>query len=330
LRRWRLVTPLVLAVLAISVVTGGIFGTEAASAHNIHFHFFGRAYALGQFNNVLPLTACDTGYLPLGGLLPAGLSTGPCFGVYGPAQPGGASTGIDTRGVQSSNGAQGPLYAIYANNSVVAAHGTTSGSVTATADLEGSIDVCITIRLCEEIPLSLGEFATCPGPARASTNPDGFESNAKQAVFFCAEVVTEKGTVHCHAHSNGVTQAYIDPLSGLTRLVNGAVDQDNNLIFLGGANTNSIGGLGTPNQSFTISGNTKREFMRFSILVTLNEQHAFVDGDLGAFSGNAVHLVVSDDNGNIVGDFVIAHVFVAIHCAKHLGLEENIPGLVGE
>jgi hypothetical protein len=325
LRRWRLVTPLALAVLAIAVVTGGVFSTGAASAHNPHFHFWGRAYALSQSNTLLPLTACDTGYLPLGGLLPSGLSTGPCFGVYGPAQPGGASTGLFTiNHVQFPN-----LYAIYANDSVVASHGSTKGSVVATADLEGSIDVCITAFLCSNISASLGEFATCPS-AVTLNDKDQDHPRIVQAVFFCAEVITEKVTAFCHSHSNGSTQAYIDPASGVTRLVNGAVDEDGSLVFLGGANSNSIGGLGTPNQTFTISGNRFQQFRGVSILVTINELHTFVDGDLGAVSGNAVHLVVSDDDGNIEGDFIIAHAFAAIHCARHLGVEENIPGTVGE
>src|SRR5215469_4117653 len=61
LRRWRLVTPLALAVLAIAIVTSGVLAS--ASAHTARFHFWGQAVVLEDNSIVLPAHACDTGPL---------------------------------------------------------------------------------------------------------------------------------------------------------------------------------------------------------------------------------------------------------------------------
>src|SRR5712692_7258756 len=120
LRRWRLATPLALAVLAIAAVAGGVL--MPASAHKIKFHFFGRAFALADQSTVLPDTACDTGFIQLVGS--AKIDTGHCFGVDGQGEPGAGITG------------SGRLESIFSESTVESSHGKTKGNVLAKVDME--------------------------------------------------------------------------------------------------------------------------------------------------------------------------------------------------
>ena len=172
LRRWRLVTPLVLAVLAISIVSGGMM--MPASAHNIKFHFFGRAYALND-NQPIPDTACDTGYLPLTGQ--HDLDTGHCFGAAGPGEPGAAVTGGVTGNPGAPGSVFGRMYTIFADDSVVSTHGNTSGKVVSTADLEGGINVCLFQAACEALLTTDGNNSISRGCQFATFNEN--EQNAK-------------------------------------------------------------------------------------------------------------------------------------------------------
>ncbi len=313
LRRWRLVTPLVLAVLAISIVSGGMM--MPASAHNIKFHFFGRAYA---FNDIQPIpqTACDTGFLPLTGQVD--LDTGHCFGGGGPGQPGQGVTGTNR------------LFTLFAEETVVSSHGNTSGKVVSTADLEGSQDVCLTPDDCADIgngntsknegTSSLGEFTTCPGSSLG---------NQAFGVLFCAEDIIIQAVASCHRHSDGSTQASVGAV--ITKFVNPAVTENGKEEFIGDSNGEGGGSFGLPNESFVISGFTHhRDGRSLGILVTLNEQLPLVDGDLGAISANAVHIVVTTSSDLVLADFVIGHVFAGIHCAKSLGTDQNVGTLVGD
>ncbi len=314
LRRWRLITPLVLAVLAISIVSGGMM--MPASAHNIKFHFFGRAYA---FNDIQPIpqTACDTGFLPLTGQVD--LDTGHCFGGGGPGQPGQGVTGTNR------------LFALFAEETVVSSHGNTSGKVVSTADLEGSQDVCLTPDDCADIgngttdkgvvhgSSSLGAFTTCPV---------GSLAQQAQGVLFCAEDIIIQAVASCHRHSNGSTQASVGAV--ITKFVNPAVTEDGRNEFIGDSNGEGGGSFGLPNESFVISGFHSRHHSSLGILVTLNEQLPLVDGDLGAISANAVHIVVTTNSDLVLADFVIGHVFAGIHCAKSLGTDQNVGTLVGD
>jgi hypothetical protein len=332
LRRWRLVTPLVLAVLAISIVSGGMM--MPASAHDVKFHFFGRAFALEDLYG-LPDVACDTGFLAVSGS--QSLDSGHCFGAAGFGVPGNAVTGT------------GRLATIFAEDTVVSTHGHVSGKVTATADTEGQGSASEVVDLFRNSSGIL-DRTCCPGSANGGVNinqdcrlngtiPDRQEvedgdaetaadeadslacSPQVDALVFVSTHITEVAVAACHRRSNGSTQATV--AAATTNMVNPAVTENNVERF--------IGPNGLPNQSFVISGFVDSDGHSFlSILVVLNEQKPFVDGDLGAISANAVHIVGTNNQGFVVFDFIIDHVFAGIHCAKHLGTEQNVGTLVGD
>jgi hypothetical protein len=320
LRRWHLVTPLALAVLSIMVVSSGLM--SQASAHQIAFHFWGDAYALNDLTDVLPDTACDTGFLPLHG---GNLDSGHCFAAGGPGEPGAGITG-STR-----------LAALFAESTVVTTHGVVSGNVTATADIEGE-------GAASKRPLApdLSPASTCAAAAATFTpanalnfNPDcalveilatedrGGGSDGLNGVEFDAEDLREIAVASCHRHSDGSTQATVDASWPFANNVNYVVRENDFLRY--------IGPNGAPNETFTISGFTDySRGIQLDILVIINEQKLFVDGDMGAVAANAIHLVGTDADGLVRFNFVMAHVFAGIHCAKHLGTDQNVGTLVDD
>jgi len=305
-------------------VSGGMM--MPASAHTVKFHFFGRAFALEDLYG-LPDVACDTGFLAVSGS--QSLDSGHCFGAAGFGVPGNAVTGT------------GRLTTIFAEDTVVSTHGSVSGKVTATADVEGDVGASEVVDLFHNSSGIL-DRTCCPGSANGGVNInqdcglDGFlvakdrDTEAEDAddacspqvdrLVFVATHITQVAVAFCHRHSDGSTQASVS--SATTNMVNPAVTEDNVERF--------IGPNGLPNQSFTISGFGRKEHFNISILVVLNEQKPFVDGDLGVIAANAVHLVGTDDNGLVLFDFIIDHVFAGIHCAKHLGTDQNVGNLVGD
>ena len=355
LRRWRLVTPLVLAVLAISVVSGSMM--MPASAHNVKFHFFGRAYAFND-NQPIPNTACDTGFLPLIGQFT--LDTGACFGAAAPGQPGTGVTGgilpvpvgpgqpapSVSNGIVSTSTDYGRMFTIYADNTVKSTHGNLTGRVTAEANLLGGINVCISQFACDILYTTPGFNSLDRGCQYAATfkttaidvkptKKNGNEDEAPGPVgvstfvptVFCAQDVEETAFAYCHRRGDGSTQASVG--AALPYLNTPGFTEDGQFFILGDSNGNNTGGggLGLVNETFAIS-----YFVRFGydIVVTLNEQHPFVDGDLGAISATAVHIVVTNAVDVVVADFYVAHVFAGIHCATHLGTDQNVGSLVGD
>ncbi len=337
LRRWRLVTPLVLAVLAVSIVSGGMM--MPVSAHNVKFHFFGRAYALND-NQPIPDTACDTGFLPLIGQV--SLDTGACFGAAGPGEPGtGVTGGVTGTGLNTPAGTFGRMFTIYADNTVKSVHGNLTGRVVSTANLEGGINVCISQVACNLLFTTPGVNSLSRGCQLAAVtfakavdvnpNKNNGEDEAiktKTVVFvptvFCADDVEETAFAFCHRRGDGSTQASVG--AAMPQFNTPAFTENGQFFYLGDSNGNGGGSFGAVNESFAVSG----RFPGLDILVTLNEQHPFVDGDLGAIAATAVHIVVTNQVDLVKADFYIAHVFAGIHCATHLGTDQNVGTLVGD
>jgi len=310
-----------------------------ASAHNVKFHFFGRAYAFND-NQPIPNTACDTGFLPLIGQV--SLDTGGCFGAAGPGQPGaGVTGGVNGTGLLTPGSTFGRMFTIYADDTVHSTHGTVSGKVVANANLEGGVNVCISQVACNLLYLTPGVNSLSRGCQLAivtkvkavdvppqSNNGEDEAIKTKTIVFvptiFCADDVQETAFAFCHRRSDGSTQASVG--AAMPVFNTPAFDENGQFFYLGDSNGNVSGSVGLVNESFAVSGN----FPGLDILVTLNEQLPFVDGDLGAISATAVHIVVTNQVDLVKADFYIAHVFAGIHCAKSLGTDQNVGTLVGD
>jgi hypothetical protein len=345
LRRWRLVTPLLLAVLSISIVAGDALSTTAASAHNVAFHFFGRAYALNDLQPI-PDTACDTGFLPEIGQVK--LDTGACFGAAGPGQPGVAVTGgvlpgfnpsrLGNAGVPTDS--YGRMFAIYADDTVASTHGTLSGRVVAAANVLGGVNVCISQFACDILYTTPG-FAvlehgcypaaklkavdvTTEGRNGQDVHSDVIAVKTFVPTVFCAQDVEETAFAYCHRRGDGSTQASVG--AALPYLNTPGFTENGQFFVLGDSNGQNNGSFGLINETFPISYFVKSGL---DVIVTLNEQHPFVDGDLGGIAATAVHIVATTPTDIVVADFYIAHVFAGIHCASHLGTEQNTTGLFG-
>jgi len=342
LRRWRLATPLALAVLAIAAVAGGVL--MPASAHKIKFHFFGRAFALADQSTVLPDTACDTGFIQLVGS--AKIDTGHCFGVDGQGEPGAGITG------------SGRLESIFSDSTVESTHSTTKGQVLAKVDMEeaagahardlqgcqaqifpfaatrseenrsGACTFVDTVDCanhpedtgCADLPQHLD--GTLNHPAFSLLDDSFGNQNAGDAIFW-ADLITVAALAECHTRLNGTTHASV---ASSIELSDAAVREDNRLRFIGPQG--SVGNAGEANTTFTISGFTIGEHPIRSILVIINERHVVEDGDAAAISVNAIHLVGTDDDGFVRFNFVLGHAFAGIHCARHLDGQDTltIPG----
>ncbi len=327
LRRWRLVTPLALAVLAISVVAGGVL--MPASAHNAKFHFFGRAFALDDQSTVLPDTACDTGFIQKVGI--AKIDTGHCFGVDAQGEPGAAITG------------SGRLESIFSDATVESSHGNTKGRVLAKVDMEEAAGAhARNLQGCQApiAPNTLGnteqQTGVCPvvdtnqhldlllhHPAFSLLDDSFGTQNVGDAIFW-ADLITVAALAECHTRLNGTTHASV---ASSIELSDAAVREDNRLRFIGPQG--SVGNAGEANTTFTISGFTTSsgKILR-DILVIVNERHVIEDGDAAAVSVNAIHLVGTDDDGFVRFNFVLGHAFAGIHCARHLDGQDTltIPG----
>ncbi len=343
LRRWRLVTPLALAVLAIAVVASGLVG-QTASAHNYKFHFFGRAYALADDSTVIPDTACDTGFIAIRG---GSLDTGHCFGVDGQGEPGAGITG------------SGRLESIFSDSTVKTDHGHQKGETVSKVDMEEAAGAHNTnLEGCTApfnggagspgFPANSNSSCVYDGPANPVTGANNFGN--KTTVFGCngfdvthhigrvfsllddsfgtancsdtlfwADLIQVAAVAECHGNLNGSSTADV---KAAIELSDAAVREDNGLHFIGPQG--SVGPAGNINTTFTISGFTVGEFVVRDILVIINEQKQFEEGDIAAIRAAAVHLIGTDDDGFVRFNFVLGFAFAGIHCARHLPSEDTL------
>jgi hypothetical protein len=325
LRRWRLVTPLALAVLTISVVAGGVL--MPASAHTAKFHFFARAYALADDSTVIPDTTCDTGYLAITG------------GTIETESDGHTGCGLPE--IQGEPGAgitgSGRLEASLEDSKVVGTHSAHKGSVLSIVDIEEAVGAHA--RDLQGCPASIAPIA----PAKSEENPSGActygfpafphpafsladdkfaNQNAGDALFW-GDLIRVFAEAECHTRLNGTTHASV---KASIEMSDAAVREDNRLRYIGPQG--SVGNAGDANTTFTISGFTAGQLIIRDIVVIINEQHQIEDGDVAGISANAIHLIGTGDDGLVKFNFILGHAFAGIHCARHLDGQDTltIPG----
>ncbi len=321
LRRWRLATPLALAVLAISVVAGGVL--VPASAHTAKFHFFARAYALADDSTVIPDTTCDTGFLAITGGSIETTSDGH-FGCGEPELQGEPGAGIT---------GSGRLEAGLEDSKVVGTHSAHKGSVLSIVDMEEAAGAH---QVNPEGCIPAGPGGPFCGTAQGPDSPqsvaghpiltifeDSFAVAQASDVVFWGDLIRVFAEAECHTRLNGTTHASV---KATIELSNAAVREDNRLRYIGPQG--SVGNAGEANTTFTISGFTVGQLIIKDIVVIINEQHQIEDGDSAGISANAVHLIGTGDDGLVKFNFILGHAFAGIHCARHLDGQDTltIPG----
>src|SRR6266852_674950 len=325
LRRWRLATPLALAVLAISVVAGGVL--VPASAHTAKFHFFARAYALADDSTVIPDTTCDTGFLAITG----GLIETKSDGHNGCGEP--ELQGEPGAGISGS----GRLEAGLEDSKVVGTHSAHKGSVLSIVDMEEAAGAH---QVNPEGCIPAGPTGPiCRGGAQPDSpqfvvggnvvHPiltifeDSFAVAQASDVLFWGDLIRVFAEAECHTRRNGTTHASV---KATIELSNAPVREDNRLRYIGPQG--SVGNAGEANTTFTISGFTVGQLIIKDIVVIINEQHQIEDGDSAGISANAIHLIGTGDDGFVKFNFILGHAFAGIHCARHLDGQDTltIPG----
>jgi len=321
LRRWHLATPLALAVLAISVVAGGVL--VPASAHTAKFHFFARAYALADDSTVIPDTTCDTGFLAITGGSIETASDGH-FGCGEPELQGEPGAGIT---------GSGRLEAGLEDSKVVGTHSAHKGSVLSIVDMEEAAGAH---QVNPEGCIPAGPGGPFCGTAQGPDSPqsvaghpiltifeDSFAVAQASDVVFWGDLIRVFAEAECHTRLNGTTHASV---KATIELSNAAVREDNRLRYIGPQG--SVGNAGEANTTFTISGFTVGQLIIKDIVVIINEQHQIEDGDSAGISANAIHLIGTGDDGFVKFNFILGHAFAGIHCARHLDGQDTltIPG----
>jgi hypothetical protein len=305
---------LIPAILLACVLLTTLVTISAASANNIHFHYWGRAYVLGDNSTVLPNTLCDTGsILPLSGgnvetslcFLPTTPTTN--FGnsltignlAFDPTQPSGLSN--CTPALVLSTNMPCTFYQLFlqisgGNASVITQSSEGKASTTAIAKAAGLV-------------LNIYSTTITPpvAPATQPTSTTAFVLTVLEASELDSVSVAE-----CTTHK--------DERPTLNAAAETSAPSNDLRIFENG----SLHGLtpdGTVDQSVVI--NTTTTFVAASAI--LNEQHVFHLGSVAAIRTNGLHIIATDQNGQVLIDFTVDTTLASIHCAHHLPEFESPP-----
>jgi hypothetical protein len=302
LRRWRLLTPLALAVLAVAIVTSGVLAS--ASAHSVQFHFWGRATVLEDNSIVLPDWACDTGPQQSLDGTQINFSNNPCIPVFG---------GVGTTATNGQNEVGSDLTGNPSSPGFVASLQLGQASVkTDSNKKEGH-----TISQATAYGLSIGQCF----PASATDDCDGDDNDSTPIVLLTAVELQVTAEAECKlAHGRVHASARATTFEVF-----------NDLFVLEGFHT-------TPGGSpilahLTPSGNTNESYPIFNVVtlhgtfaeqLTVNEQSRFHDGSIAWIKTTGVHLIMTNASGTVILNLSIDSVFAAIHCGKHLPQDDAI------
>jgi hypothetical protein len=300
MRRWRLVTPLALAVLAIAIMTSGVLAS--ASAHTAKFHFWGQAVVLEDNSIVLPAHACDTG--PLSSLDGTQLNT-----LAGDANFGCITTlfGLGGNHIGTGNNQLGVAMTMVSGQaSVVSDNTKKEGHVISTAQVVG-----LSVFLC----FARGANDDCDGDAftnaNGGTTPDGFGFTFLQNSLFSVKAEAECELVSNHAHAGGRA---LSPVF---------TDTTNDLQVAEGTGLALLTPNGQANQSYPITNIVTRGLV-FAEQITLNEQTRFHDGGIAWIKDTGIHLIITDAFGTVILNLSVDTVFAAIHCGRHLPSDDAV------
>jgi len=286
-RQWRIVTPLVTALVAVSIVVTAFLVPASAHTKKVFFRYSGDAADFVNYSETPAFFDCFSGYL-------------------GPDGSGGTTidASLDnctdagfTSGVPALT--QVTLFADVAAWDVHAFHSKTEGHANATAALVGDGAVFLN----QETPNADQNFAT---GACYDKNTDSGCLLAFDEVRTTAEAECQSRSNHLSSHAAALTTVSDVELFGDDAASNNANDVD--------ALVNAFTNIGTGGKTVTFSRFQGNVAGAATVLFIFNEKITDVGRSFADISANGVHIITEDGAGNIGVNVVIAHTHADIEC----------------
>jgi len=276
-RQWRIVTPLVTALVAVSIVVSAFLVPASAHTKKVFFRYSGDAADFVDYGTNPAFFDCFSGYL-------------------GPDGSGG--TTIDASldnctdaGFSSGSAAQGTQVTLFADVAawdVHAFHSKTEGHANATA-------------------ADVGDGAVFFGPSTnsATDNCYNFVNETSDCILAFDEVRTtaeaECQSNHNHLSSSAAALTTVSDLG----------------LFGDFSNTEDPTGYVNAFTNIATGGHTVqfvRSFSSDTVIFTFNEKITDVGRSFADISANGVHIIMQDGAGNIAINVVVAHTHADIEC----------------
>jgi hypothetical protein len=351
LRRWRIVTPVVTAMVTLSLVVSAF--VAPASAHTLKFAFSGDAADFINYSTSPAYFDCFSGWLSKSGAeinsLPLSACVSPGFDVS--PTPGELSVSVfadvarwDLVGSNSSTGGHTSV-----NSEVFGENDNTSDGAVERLD-----NVSTVTFKCDRDNIANGFCTDGKGPnGKPNGSPDqtGLTVTVTLQVFSDPIVssldVYETAYAHCqkngnHGEAGGHATVSFDHL----KIVNSGVSFESEN-FTGGSfdgtpdttgNSANYDVVANAAGAVTDSVQIVRSFTydspelivvhnkvklisvpyAFEIIVTTNDNRKWVNGNTAAVTGDGLHVILQTEDGQIASDVVWAHAHADIECGFSL------------
>jgi len=282
-RQWRIVTPLVTALVAVSIVVTAFLVPTSAHTKKVFFRYSGDAADFVNYAENPAFFDCFSGYL-------------------GPDGSGGTTIDASLDNCTDAGFTSGELintqvtlFADVAAWNVHAFHTKTEGHADATAALVGDGAVfhgtsTINFGNCEGVKVGVGiNFAEC--------------------ILFFDEVRTT-AEAECQSHNNHLSSsaAAKTAVHDLGFFGDGAPGFNDPTHYV-----NAFTNIATGGHTVTFT-RTDASFPGSTVLFIFNEKITDVGRSFADISANGVHIIEQDGNGNIFINVVIAHTHADIEC----------------
>lgn len=315
LRRWRIVTPVVTALVALSIVVSAFIAP--ASAHTLKFRFSGDAADFINYSTSPAYFDCFSGWLSkVGAEVNSGLTA--CVSPGFDVSPGGPLSVS--------------VFADVARWDLAGTNSSTSGRSVSNSEVFGELDGTgdgVVVRLDNTFKCEFRADLIKAGYCTYKEAKDGTVVQEFSDPVVSSLDVNETATAKCVKQGNhGEASAWASVSFDHLKVIDGGVDYESESGDTGTANFDTIANAaGSINQSVqivrsfqlvspeTINGKTQIVTTDFELIVTTNDFHTWVDGNTSAVSGNGLHVILQAEDGQIAADVVLAHAHADIECA---------------
>jgi len=301
-RQWRIVTPLVTALVAVSIVVSAFLVPASAHTKTVFFRYSGDAADFVNYTENPAFFDCFSGYL-------------------GPDGSGG--TTIDASldnctdaGFTSGTGFnQVTLFADVAAWNVHAFHTKTEGHADATAaDVgDGAVFFDNFIGLTPLTPILLAtdgstNSGNCFSSKTTTAIPNTFLPRVGYGCIFAFDEVRTTAEAECQSNHNHLSSSAVSK----TAVHDLGLFGDNSEFEDPTHYVNAFTNIAT--------GGHTVQFVRtdpvtgFTVIFTFNEQIKDVGRSFADISANGVHIIEQDGAGNIAINVVVAHTHADIEC----------------